>query len=363
MKSKIVQIFKNIFFFKKKISVYKLFSTRHRRIFNNGEFIKNNLTRSAKQKYKDYWNRVSKSINSETVEICNSVSGKFDERRVPEEIFELYIQPNLQKIKNSTFLANKNIYNKWFEDGLFPKDYFHKINGVFYDPDLNLIPDFKEYLLMLDINYPVVLKPSIDSSGGDGVLFLNSKKDIEENLKQLEYAVVQDIIQQHSKLEVISSNGLNTIRVCLLKRPSNSEIVILNTSLRMGKDGGLDNETAGGIVCNISNKGILNSFAVDALGKKYYKHPNTGFVFKEKELPKYEELLITSKKIAEKTIYSNLISLDMCLDHRGVWRCLEINLKYQTIRFAQYAGRPFFGEYTDEVIQSILEKKRKQNVI
>ncbi len=358
-----IQIFKNIFILRKKISVYKLFSTRHRRIFNNGEFIRNNLTRSEKRKYKEYWGKISKTVNFETVEICKSLSGKFDVKIIPEEIFELYIQPCLQSVKNLTFLANKNIYNKWFEKGLFPKDYFHKINGAFYDPDLNLIPDFKKYLLMLDIDYPVVLKPSIDSSGGEGILFLDSKKEIEENLKLLEYAVVQDIIQQHTELDVISSNGLNTIRVCLLKRPSNSEIAVLNTSLRMGKDGGLDNETAGGIVCNISNKGILNSFAVDALGKKYYKHPNTGFVFKEKKLPRYEELLVTSKRIAEKIVYANLIGLDMCLDHEGVWRCIEVNLKYQSIRFAQYAGRPFFGEYTDEVIQYILEKNRKQNGI
>ena len=68
------------------------------------------------------------------------------------------------------------------------------------------------------------------------------------------------------------------------------------------------------------------------------------------KIPFYNELLLTAKSVADELLLCNLVSLDMCLDENNSWRCLEANLRGQTIRFAQYAGKGFFGEFTDEVI-------------
>jgi len=37
---------------------------------------------------------------------------------------------------------------------------------------------------------------------------------------------------------------------------------------------------------------------------------------------------------------------------------MELNLMSQTIRFAQYAGRPFFGPFTGEVVRYCKEHPR-----
>jgi hypothetical protein len=126
---------------------------------------------------------------------------------------------------------------------------------------------------------------------------------------------------------------------------------VLNNTMRFGIDGGLDNETSGGIVCNIDGNGNFRDYAVNKYGVKYFEHPNSGFVFKGKEVPFYHELLEISKKISNELILCDLVSLDMALDRNNKWRCIEINLGGQTIRFAQYAGEGFFGKYTDEVIE------------
>jgi hypothetical protein len=55
-----------------------------------------------------------------------------------------------------------------------------------------------------------------------------------------------------------------------------------------------------------------------------------------------------------------LAGWDMSLDDQGRWRCIEVNLEGNTIRFAQYAGQPFFGEFTDEVIDYCLHHPRRQ---
>lgn len=335
---------------KERFRVFQVIRKRHRSIFSNREFSRVKLTHQEKREYLKYWRGFGKNINLETVEICKSLSGRFDKRIVPEEIFELYIQSKLQKINNISFLANKNIYNKWFNKGIFPKDYIHRINGAFYDSNLNLVDNFKYFLEKTEIEFPVVFKPSIDSSGGSNIFFLNSKKEIFEKRYDFENFIIQENIKQYSRISKIYPNCLNTVRVCLLRKPSNSEIVVLNTSLRMGKDGSLDNESAGGIVCNINEKGLLNHYAVDKYAKKYIKHPNSNIIFEDWSIPSYEELIQTSIKVAKQVIYAGLISLDMCLDDQKNWRCIEINLRFQTIRFSQYAGVPFFGNSTDEVI-------------
>lgn len=60
-----------------------------------------------------------------------------------------------------------------------------------------------------------------------------------------------------------------------------------------------------------------------------------------------------SIQVAKDIIGARLISLDMALDSTNRWRCIEVNLDGQTMLFAQFAGEPFLGKHTDEVINLI----------
>jgi len=119
----------------------------------------------------------------------------------------------------------------------------------------------------------------------------------------------------------------------------------------------LDNETGGGIVCNIDENGVLNKYAVNKYCNKYLMHPNSGVIFEGIKIPFFNQLIELSEKIANEIPLCNLVSLDMCLDAENKWRCIEVNLEGQTIRFSQYAGKSFFGKYTDEVLERVLSKK------
>ena len=96
----------------------------------------------------------------------------------------------------------------------------------------------------------------------------------------------------------------------------------------------------------------MNSYAVDKYAGKYWEHPDSRVGFSEDEhIPDYEAMVSLALRIAERLPLIRLASLDLCLDRDSGWRILEINLFSQTIRFAQYAGVPFFGEYTEEVVE------------
>lgn len=342
-------------FFWKVFSVYYSFYKRYEHVYRNGEFKESKLTKKEKNDYIGYWKKISPIVSVKTVEITKSLTGSYNRYIVPEEIYVLYFEPYFNPRVESVFMENKNFYNKWFGSEYFPNDYFHKIDNVYYDGNLNKINHIEDYIDNCNIDFPIVVKPSVDSFGGRDIYFIKNKFDLKELYPKFKNLVVQQKIQQSVLMNKFNSDSINTIRVCLIK--IDGEFQILNISLRMGKDGSLDNETAGGIVCNILDTGKLNSYAVDKYCRKFFTHPNTNVIFDNESLPFYSELIYSSKCIAEKIFNTNLISLDMCLDIQNKWRCIELNLFGQTIRFAQYAGNPFFGNYTDKIVQDFIKKK------
>lgn len=338
----------------KGLSVYSSFHKYHRAVYNNPNFEKAGLTLKEKKEYYNYWKRVSPTVSFKTVEISKSLSGVFDKRIIPEEFFPLYIEPYLNNNRNVTFLENKSIYNKWFDKGIFPKDFFHKLNNKYFTYDFNIIDDIESFIdNEMDVtDFPVVVKPNKDSYGGKDIFFVENKEEVKKIIKDHSNLVVQEKLKQSELINVFNKDSINTIRVCLYKDNENT-IQVLGSGLRMGVDGSLDNVSAGGILCPVRPDGFLNKYAFDKDVNKYLTHPNSGYIFADKKLPLYEELIDASTSIFEKIPEARLISLDMSLDSTEKWRCIEINLFSQTIRVMQYAGQPFLGEFTDEVIESL----------
>lgn len=195
----------------------------------------------------------------------------------------LYIEPFLNNERYIGFLECKSIYNKWYGQGVFPKDYFHKIEGGYFTPEFDIIEDIESFIdcEVGNINFPVVIKPSKDSYGGKDVYFVNSKIEIKEIISQYSNLVVQEKIEQSELINVFNKDSVNTVRVCLYKDKA-GRFHVINASIRMGVNGSLDNLSDGGIVCNINPTEKLNSYANDKHGKKYIKHPNSHFIFKDK---------------------------------------------------------------------------------
>lgn len=280
-----------------------------------------------------------------------NLSSKLDYNIVPENLFAAIIEKELNPYKELSFFSLKNMYEKWFNNkAVFPKCYLHKIDGVFYDSDFKIIRNIDNIIEDTDFDFPIIVKPSKDSYGGAGVSKINSKIELKNKISEYQHLVCQELITQNEYLSKINNSSVNSVRSCLY-RDSSGSFKVLNNSMRFGINGGLDNETSGGIVCNIHDNGKLNIYAVDKYANKFYEHPNSLIRFDSVQVPFYEELNNITVDISNQIPLCNLVSLDMCLDNDNNWRCLEMNLSGQTIRFAQYAGKGFFGKYTDEVIK------------
>lgn len=326
----------------------KAWSDRHETVKRSLESF---LLSSYALEHQKRWQILHNKFSLDTLNVCFSISGKDSANYVPEEIFEGVIEKKLNKLA-PRFLQHKSFYNRFFPKGVFIPDVFHKMDNVFYSKDHKPINELQLRTIIEELEYPVVVKKSIDTAGGRDVHFVPNIYALEKVLDKYNDIVVQPVLRPHSYFREFHDFGLNTIRACLYKSVKTGKTHLLNTTLRIGRDGHLDNETQGGLVCSLDKNGNLNHFVVDKYGEKLFKHPNSGIVFANcKPIPAYDELKELSISVAEMVPYAHIISLDLAMGEDGNWKLIEINLEYQTIRFAQYAGEPFFSEFTDEVIE------------
>ncbi|WP_157491861.1 sugar-transfer associated ATP-grasp domain-containing protein [Gelidibacter mesophilus] len=307
------------------------------------------------KKYKEKWSVLGLKVEHKTFILCYNLSGKIDYNIVPENIFAALIESKLNIYKELMFFDIKNIYEKWFDNkNFFPKSYFHKIDNIYYDSNMQIIEDIDAFLKNLKISFPIIVKPSKDTKGGAGVEMIKNFSGLLHGMKKNKHLVFQELILQNDYLNSINS-GINSIRTCLYRTKA-GVFEVLNNSIRFGIDGGLDNLTGNGIVCNIKEDGSLNEYAVNKYAVKYLEHPNSRVRFKDVVIPHFEELNKNAISIANHIPLCRLVSLDMCLDKNNNWRCIEINTQGQTILFAQYAGQGFFGKFTDEIIDLVKHK-------
>jgi hypothetical protein len=325
--------------------------SRHRKVFSLHPEYSRPCPPALEAEHVALWRQLRPDVSRETLRVCYGIAGHTSPQIVPEEVFVSEIEPVLNRYDICRFLGNKNFYDRWLPGGRFPEVLLHNIDGEFYDREYHVLDPTRVGAVIDGADFPLVMKPSM-GSGGRGVLFPESREALRAAMVRQTNFVVQRKLRQHEFFRRFQDHGLNTMRVNTYKSVTNNEIHILNTALRMGRAGSLDNETQGGIVRFVRADGALNRYAVDKYGAKYSRHPDTGFDFEAHDVvPRFEELKGLVREMAQQVYLARVVGFDVCLDAEGRWRFIEVNINGHTIRFAQYAGEPFFGPFTDEVIR------------
>ena len=305
--------------------------------------------------HRKVWNPLRRGVNLADLQIAFHGNKRCDPRLVPEEVFMADVEPTLNRRDDLALLSNKSLYYKLYDPERFPRPFLHVIERRVYDSHFQQLGASSVAKAISKLPYPVLLKPNRGTSGGKGVKVVEHPDELRQALQENRHLVVQELLRQHPFFERFNTSGLNTVRVNLYRSVADDTLVFLNCALRMGVGGSLDNLTAGGIVVHIDDDGKLSGMARDKYGKPLAKHPDTGLQFHE-GIPYFEQLKKASLEMGSQVLYGRLFSLDLVLDQDGAWRVIEINMHGQTIRFAQYAGRAFFGDYTDEVVDYCLRE-------
>lgn len=326
----------------------KAWKIRHNKVLQRSPDYRRACDFGMEKNHTDYWSDFQRNVKLQTLRICKNISGASHRQIVPEEIYDVDIEPTLNRGCIQDFQTHKSFYNKWHEPGLFPNDLLHVISGEILDASLKPLGKKEMEQIIKKLAFPVILKPNNDTCGGKDVHIVNSSDQLIHLIGQKNDVIVQELIEQHPEMEKYHSGSLNTVRVDIYKSVADHQFHCMHAALRMGVGGSLDNLSSGGIVSYIDEEGSLHGYALDKYGKKHLKHPDSNISFNS-IIPEFESLKDTSMKVAMNMYMLRTFSLDLCFDKNNRWRVIEINPS-SSIRFAQYAGVPFFREFTDEVV-------------
>lgn len=313
------------------------------------------LTKNEKRKIKQYWKRYGKNISTDWASYFSYSNEIVDEKYIPESLYYGEICRGLNDYAMRA-LHHKNVQDQIF-NSLQPKTIVRKNGKVILDKNYRPITT-EEAVVLCKEQRNVIAKPSTGAYGGSGIEFWdNNKKDevIRDIITNSENLIIQEVVKQHPFFEAIHPKSLNTLRVVTLL--IKGKPILLSTLLRMGQNGmEVDNYTAGGIVCPVSNEGELFDSGIQSDQSIINKHPD-GFVFKGKKIPNFRDVIEESFKQHYRVPYFKFISWDFSLSPEGVPILIEANIPKGQLDFHQLNIGPLFGEYTDRVLDHVYRGK------
>ena len=314
---------------------------------------KHPLTGAEKREVKKYWGQLKYSDVRWHQYFKNEFG--FDKKFVPTDLFYYLIEPVLNPRNYALLIQNKGLYNFFFPYFKQPESLIKNIDGLFYDQSMNLMSLDKAVKLLLEYDKRFVIKPTVDSARGDGVLLVKHRdKDLILDLlcKYRKNFIIQEVVSQSKEMSFFNSNSLNTIRVMTLFL--NGKVSVLNSFIRFGLGNScVDNLCAGGCAVNVCPDGTLRVYGIKSDSSHVFQ-TESGVFFKDIQLSFYADLVEKVCEMHRRMPLCALISWDIAVNSKGEYVMIEVNLTAQPSYYNQFmSGFPLFKERTDEVIQYV----------
>lgn len=190
----------------------------------------------------------------------------------------------------------------------------------------------------------IFIKP-VDGRGGSGIVKLhydgtdfsikgqvNSIENIVKKMPKKLYVVQKGIIQ-HGILSEINSSSVNTLRAIIYNDGENVELVAV--ALRIGRTGSpVDNSAKGGlsVEIDVENGKLADRAVTEHPFRQYDRHPDTGFVFKDKFIAGWQdikhEILEYSAKFPELVLYGWDVAIEKSQDETSRITMIELNVGF-----------------------------------
>ena len=210
----------------------------------------------------------------------------------------------------------------------------------------------------------IIVKPATGSLGM-GVEIIDStkystiklRKKFEKFINTKKGAICEELIRQDARFEIIHPESVNSLRIATYLT-ENSDAKVICAYLRTGQgDSIVDNAGAGGIYAAIDiSNGVVDTDAVDERGNIYVTHPDTGFAFKNFEIPEWGGAKELVAAAARSVPHIRLIGWDVALSEDKGWQLIEGNCQPQ-INVLQTATKKGMREDLERITE--WDKNRK----
>lgn len=198
--------------------------------------------------------------------------------------FELYLVKGKNRGNYLTRGLNNNIIRDYndksffhiFDDKTeFNKDYAEFIGREWLDLRNADYSAFKKFLCK---NPKFVAKP-VDGQCGKGVEVVELKdgdncRKVYDRLLKNEQFLVEEYVIQHGDISALCPTSVNTMRVFTIVADGRAHM--LQTALKLGNTGAVDNFYSGGMYCFADENGVIYTPAIDREDNVYAVHPATG---------------------------------------------------------------------------------------
>lgn len=328
--------------------------------------------------YIHFWQQFHRRVEPYTYRYFHTLLGT-DPRITPEDLANRYIAPLLNPIRFRAYYSDKNMYRHYIKPmESLPQSWLYRImGGRMYcrsNDVWDTVPfDISAEQLAVKIDSSVmklVLKPSIDSNSGRGVmLFERIDETFTSSVGHLsgkflcsygDNWILQEAIDQHEYLKQFSKTSINTMRIMTYRSVIDDSAMVFAACLRIGLNGSfVDNLFAGGCFVPIDLK-------TGRLGKKLFNRywqtiteiNGIDFLKSDFVLPFWGQAVEFAKSIALQVPHARLIAQDILIDDNGNPRLIEFNVNDFDWALAMTCTKNVpFGDKFEEVIEFCLKHK------
>lgn len=233
---------------------------------------------------------------------------------VPRSFFKYYLSHKTRHYEFGENCIDKQLFYKLLKNNGFsiPLNFGVIKNGV-----LTNLRDEKISLEISDQHSKVFLK-KIMGSVGIGARVIDKK---ELDLSQFDGFLIQEVCQNHIEIKKLApNNAFNTIRIHTYYSLKDESVSILAAHIKLAADGDItDNISTGGIGVEINiESGKLCKYGFSEFNKvEIDRYPESQILFKDFEIPYWEELLNQVIKAA-KIMKTCLIGWDIGITQKGI---------------------------------------------
>ncbi len=238
--------------------------------------------------------------------------------------------------KKSVFANKWNTYCKY-------KEFFNR-DAVYCDDEGKK----EQFISFANKNGSFIIKPVAKSCGKGIKIVHDGYKDglFETLMKECDGKfIAEELIRQSQEMGKFHPDSVNTVRIPTYRL--DDEVLILHPFMRMGQNGNcVDNGGAGGLICPIDMEttGIIAAF--DEIGHRYQVHPDTGEPIVGFQIPRWDELIQLSKRLADITPENRYTGWDFALTDAG-WVIVEANYYGQFVGWQIHSEGGFRTEIND----------------
>lgn len=246
-------------------------------------------------------------------------------------------------------LENKAMCDIYFPELTFPTPIVRRLNGNFFDKDLNFLSREEAKSILLKRN-EFVIKPSIGTEQGEGV-----RKVVVANSTNLDKIfddeggdfIAQEVVSQAEEIKRLNPSSLNCFRVTTMYF---NGYFGFSTALKVGKKGSFRDNWNSAYWIDVSPEGKLKKWGYD-----YNLNPveksDTGVVFEDLQMPKYKAMIDHLEKMHRK-LFPNcgVVGWDVTITEDYKICVIETNLWDPGTNIEQFVSGDFFRPFHKEML-------------